>query len=307
MILSPAPCLPSHWLLIMVSSRPAHRDLRAAWRERRSLGVKLVFLVAQGEEEGEQEALRAEHEEHQDIVEVGVKDGHRLLAYKILTGHAWAYHHCSSARHVAKSDDNVQVDMAGLERVLQRGEREDWENVISCPTVAYNAKVKRSSSGGMTGGWSESREDWQRDTLPVFCVGFLSLTTPSLGAQLAQVGLELYRDREAEVVQIEDSLITGVLRERLPHVRIEVLHSGLPLWNSLTSHCPWTHMFKQTFFNDLVISKKSSRNNVHYVGSVTNLQLWKFFLCVTVEGALEMVQAQVPSLVPDFLWSVCSR
>ena len=122
MILSPAACLPSHWLLIMVSSRPAHRDLRAAWRERRRRGVKLVFLVAQGEEEGEQEALRAEHEEHQDIVEVGVKDGHRLLAYKILTGHAWAYHHCSSARHVAKSDDNVQVDMAGLERVL--GQRE---------------------------------------------------------------------------------------------------------------------------------------------------------------------------------------
>ena len=208
---------------------------------------------------------------------------------------------------MAKSDDNVEVDLAGLVRVLQEREEEDWEDLITCPTVSYNAKVKRSSSGGMTGGWSESREDWQRDTLPTFCVGFLSLTTPRLGAQLAQVGLELYRDRETEVVQIEDSLITGVLRERLPQVRIEVLHSGQPLWNSLTSHCPWTHMFKQTFFNDLVISKRSSRNNVHYVGSITNLQLWKFFLCVTVEGALEMAQSQVPSLVPDFLWSVCSR
>ena len=90
-------------------------------------------------------------------------------------------------------------------------------------------------------------------------------------------------------------------------MRIEVLHSGLPLWNSLTSHCPWTHMFKQTFFNDLVISKRSSRNNVHYVGSITNLHLWRFFLCVTVEGALEMVQSQAPALVPPFLWSVCAR
>ena len=135
----------------------------------------------------------------------------------------------------------------------------------------------------------------------------LSLTTPSLGAQLAQVGLELYGDRESEVVQIEDSLITGVLRERLPHVRIEVLHSGNPLLNSLTSHCPWTHMFKQTFFNDLVISKKSSRNNVHYVGSVTNPHLWRFFLCMTMEGALLTVQSYVPELVPPFIWSVCAR
>ena len=49
-------------------------------------------------------------------------------------------------------------------------------------------------------------------------------------------------------------------------------------------------MFKQTFFNDLVISKKSSRNNVHYVGSVTNLQVWRFFLCIQLEGALMTLQ-----------------
>ena len=30
---------------------------------------------------------------------------------------------------------------------------------------------------------------WDRDWMPAFCVGFLSLTSPQLGAQLAQVGL----------------------------------------------------------------------------------------------------------------------
>ena len=35
----------------------------------------------------------------------------------------------------------------------------------------------------------------------------------------AQVGLALYGDSAEDVTLIEDSLITGVLRERLPHVR----------------------------------------------------------------------------------------
>ena len=224
-----------------------------------------------------------------------------------LLGHVWAYEHCSSASLVTKADDNVELDMEGLVTSLQARQGEDRENVITCPTVSYNPVVIRSSSGGMTGAWSESVEDWERDSLPTFCVGFLSVTTPRLGAQLAQVGLELYRERETEVVQIEDSLITGVLRERLPHITIEVLSKGNPLWNRVTSVCPMTHMFKQTFFNDLIISKVSSRSNIHYVGSITNLQVWNFYLCVLLEAALHTLQSHTPLPVPDFLWSICTR
>ena len=308
-LLSPPPCSPSQWLMVMVSSRPANTELRSAWRRRQagslSRGVKVVFLVAQTELQ--QASLEAEHDQHGDIVQVGVADGHRLLGYKILAGHVWAYHHCQTARQVAKSDDNVELDMEGLVTSLQARQGDGWEDVITCPTVAYNMKVIRSSSGGMTGAWSESRDDWERDSLPTFCVGFLSVTTPRLGAQLAQVGLELYKDRETEVVQIEDSLITGVLRERLPHITIEVLSRGHPAWNRVTSWCSFTHMFKQTFFNDLVISKVSSRSNIHYVGSITNLQLWKFYLCVLMEATLHTVQSHTPLPVPPFLWTICTR
>lgn len=310
-LLSPASCSSSQWMLMMVSSRPANTELRSAWRRRQaaslSRGVKVVFLVAQTEEELQQTSLEAEQVQHGDIVQVGVTDGHRLLGYKILAGHVWAFQHCQTVRHVAKSDDNVELDMEGLVSSLQARKEEDWEDVITCPTVSYNMKVIRSSSGGMTGAWSESREDWERDSLPTFCVGFLSVSTPRLGAQLAQVGLELYRDRQTDVVQIEDSLITGVLRERLPHVTIEVLSKGHPAWNRVTSWCPVTHMFKQTFFNDLIISKVSSRSNIHYVGSVNNLQLWKFYLCTLLEGGLRLLESQAPSLLPHYLWTVCAR
>lgn len=310
-LLSPPPCSSSQWMLVMVSSRPTNTELRAAWRRRQagslSQGVKVVFLVAQTEGEAQQTSLEAEHAQHGDIVQVGVPDGHRLLGYKILAGHVWAYQHCHTVRQVAKSDDNVELDMEGLVTSLEARQGEGLEDVITCPTVSYNPVVIRSSSGGMTGAWSESKDDWERDSLPTFCVGFLSVSTPRLGAQLAQVGLELYRDRVADVLQIEDSLITGVLRERLPHITIEVLSRGHPAWNRVTSWCSFTHMFKQTFFNDLVISKVSSRSNIHYVGSVTNIQLWKFYLCVLMEASLQTLQSHTPLPVPDFLWTVCTR
>ena len=34
------------------------------------------------------------------------------------------------------------------------------------------------------------------------------------------------------------------------------------LWKRYLSHCPWLATARQTFFNDLVISKRSSRHNV---------------------------------------------
>ena len=165
---------------------------------------------------------------------------------------------------------------------------------------------------------------WDRDWMPAFCVGFLSITQPELGAQLAQVGLHctvlyctvlyctvqvglaLYGDAAEDITQIEDSLITGVLRERLPHVRLEPLEVRGPVWR-VFSWCSWLHMFKQTFFNDLIVSKRSSRSGVEYVGPVTSPRVWRFFLCVMVEGGLEMAEAAVPGLLPSFLWSVCAR
>ena len=95
------------------------------------------------------------------------------------------------------------------------------------------------------------------------------------------MGLALYGDSAEDVTLIEDSLITGVLRERLPHVRcrsrsrsrrhqdtllallfrLEVL-AVRPLPWRLFSWFSLGHLFKETFFNDLIISKRSSRGGV---------------------------------------------
>ena len=100
-----------------------------------------------------------------------------------------------------------------------------------------------------------------------------------------------------------DMLVTGILRERLPHVRIQLLES-LDWW---ISWCPGLYQFKQTFFNSLIVSKKSSGGGVQYVGSVTSTGVWKYFLCIKTEGLLMGLESILPNSVPSFIWNICAR
>ena len=47
--------------------------------------------------------------------------------------------------------------------------------------------------------------------MPAFCVGFLSLSTPEVGAKLAQAGLAVFGRNEGPVTQIEVSCDWSIL------------------------------------------------------------------------------------------------
>ena len=67
----------------------------------------------------------------------------------------------------------------------------------------------------------------------------------------------MYRDGE-DVVITEDYLIAGVLREKIPGVDVETLrtdHLTDWVWQRYLSHCPWLVTTRQTFFDDLILSK----------------------------------------------------
>ena len=98
-------------------------------------------------------------------------------------------------------------------------------------------------------------------------------------------------------------MVTGILRERLPHVRIQLMES-VDWW---ISWCPFLYQFKQTFFNSLIVSKKSSGGGVQYVGSVTNPGVWKYFLCIKTEAHLMGIENIFPNIVPSFVWNICAR
>ena len=158
----------------------------------------------------------------------------------------------------------------------------------------------------MLGNWSVPRSQLAADTVPDFCAGFLYAVTPQLGARLVRAAAAVFGELEEEVVLIEDSLITGLLRQRLGDVGLGSLALG-PVWTSLLSHCPWLTVARTTFLDPLVVRKTSDRSGVQYVGSLTEPGVWRFFLCLHVETALGAVEGLLGATLPDFVWDVCQR
>ena len=138
----------------MVSSGPRNKANRDRWR--RDLqgleGVRLVFLVSRGVTEDDEERLREEHSSYGDIIQSSLPDGHRMLGYKILTGYAWTHRNCQQVRAVAKTDDNVELNMQALVDVSVR------EDTIACTVPNRNLKTLRASRPHMRGNWSVSKE-----------------------------------------------------------------------------------------------------------------------------------------------------
>ena len=195
---------------------------------------------------------------------------------------------------VAKTDDNVKLDMERLKEVFM-GRTDNDQDFITCGsgTQHRNMKPLRSDRTHMKGNWSISKDQLDIEFHPDFFV--------------VQVGLSLYNGTEVE--QIEDSMITGVLREIFPQIRLETLQRGfMPLlWQNIFSHCPWLTLTKLSFFNDLVISKRRSRSNVQYVGSITSSGVWRFYICLHLEFILEHLEHFASEVVPSFVFDICSR
>lgn len=230
------------------------------------------------------------------------------------------HHHCPDVVMVAKTDDNVELELEMMMTGVRNMENQANRNKVICGTgmVTKNLPVIRNKKSHMMGNWTVSKEEIDDEVFDDFCFGFLYLTTPEVGANLVQAAALAFSG-EDDIEQIEDSLITGKLR-----TMIEVPIYGSFSWLSssssessslistslletVLSQCYWLQYTQNTFFNHLVKSKVSSRKQVPYVGSVWNTQLWRTYLCVHLEMILEYVEAVAPNSVPHFIFNICER
>ena len=58
-------------------------------------------------------------------------------------------------------------------------------------TESWCVEVLRSRRGHVTGNWSYTRAEFGRERMPAWCNGWLSITTPKVGAELAQVDIKM--------------------------------------------------------------------------------------------------------------------
>jgi len=245
--------------------------------------VKLVFLISfpLADEEEVMVALREEQEEQDDLVVTSLRDGHRRLGYKILTSYVWAHLYCPAAGYVAKTDDNLELRVERVVELLEeRAEDDKGKDRVICGLPRLNHyPIRQHVTGSMMGNWSLTMEEWRHPSFPDYCVGYLYVVPPRVGAQLAQAGLALYGSYDGDVSIIEDTLVTGVLREALPSPPpLEILDRSWVgwIWRHLFHHCTWLSLTAEIFANDIVVSKRSSRSGIRYVGPVTDLEVWRW-------------------------------
>ena len=314
-VFQPSKCETSTKLLLLVSSGFGNIIARNRWRHWLSQTphedkVKIVFLVSTCVNNCEHD-LVSEHEQYQDIVHTSLLDGHRRLGYKILSGYIWTYLNCPHVSHVVKTDDNVVMDMEVLvtHTMLSKSDLDDNTVYCACGPPHRNMKTLRSDTPRMLGNWSVPYDQLESDYVPDFCAGFSYVVSPSLGARLVQASSLVFGDYKDDIVLIEDSLITGVLRESLGDVDLDMLVKTRQrwLWSNILSHCPWLTVLKLTFFDELVIQKTSDRSGVQYVGSIWSPKVWKFFICLHYESLLGAGENILGGPMPVILWDVCKR
>ena len=214
----------------------------------------------------------------------------------------------SDVRWVGKTDDNVVLDLARLLDSLATFPPSP-ERFFACGTPVRNTRWIRPSGGQITGVWSVARDTVEEDRVPDWCVGWLYVTTPGVGAAIVQAGQIMFPHTEVNFP--EDHLITGLLRHSLRDVSITSYETGLPssVFLHFLSHCPVLTGLKTTFFGQIVLEKTSSRSErrLKYCGSPLDWEVWTFYLCFHYELWLSQADNILGGVLPSLAWGLCQR
>ncbi|KAM6185079.1 beta-1,3-galactosyltransferase 4 [Rhynchocyon petersi] len=136
------------FLLILVCTAPENlhqrNAIRASWgglRIARGLRVQTLFMLgepAQPQLDEYSKGLAREAESQGDILQAAFQDSYRNLTLKTLSGLNWANTHCSMARYILKTDDDVFVNVPELvaELVRRGGRWEQWEMDVGLQRTA---------------------------------------------------------------------------------------------------------------------------------------------------------------------------
>lgn len=158
-------------LMVIVSSNPHHAEKRQIIRNtwgRNFDSTKVVFLIGETKNDTTvSKLIHKEISEHGDIVYGNFKDAYRNLTYKHVMGLKWVTHHCSVAKYVLKTDDDVLVNSRELRHFLAR-ELSPWgaRDLIMCQ-VLKNAKAQRSAKSK----WKVTTHEYAKQYYPTYCAG----------------------------------------------------------------------------------------------------------------------------------------
>lgn len=173
------------------------------------INVRLVFVCGKSDDKPEeQSALDFEAEQYGDIVQEDFKDSYKNLTYKGVAALKWISLHCSHAKFILKTDDDIFVNMFTLLRHLQSMDRHGVDNrgLLMC-LVWNNMKVMRE------GKWAISKTEWPEDHYPTYCSGSAFTMSTDVAVALHNVSYQV------PFFWVDDFYITGLLPLKLGNIK----------------------------------------------------------------------------------------
>lgn len=191
--------------------------------------IKLAFVLGHHKDPGLEDLAKEEADAYDDIIQGSFMDSYNNMTLKSLLGLRYFMQHCSGAKYLLKSDDDMIVNLPYLLRILHRT---PMERSIMGP-LNRGAKVYRS------GKWKLSREIFPFRYFPPYESG---------SAYVIDGGLvsELYRTAEyVPHIFIDDVYITGILGKILNVTHVAT--KGFAYWTDRAPNaCDINHDLKIT-------------------------------------------------------------
>ena len=209
------------YILVQVHSRPHGQDRRSAIRDtwgskeafrRLNRTASIIFLVGRGKNAEEDKNLIAESEKYHDIIQEDFIDSYDNLTIKSIMGMKWAALFCSMATYTLKTDDDMFMNIAALEKILEPVNR----------TGIIGGALNRGSKVMRGGRWKVTEEQFPFDVFPVYCAGAAYVASLDVARVIYETSE--YKGHFA----IEDAYVTGVV----PRIAglIPTGLSGFPFW-----------------------------------------------------------------------------
>ena len=247
------------FLIIYIHTAPSHYKRRMVIRETwgnpkyfPNVNVRLVFVMGKGANEtssGSQDGLLFESEQYHDIVQENFQDSYRNLTFKGIAALKWISLHCSHAKYVLKTDDDIFVNMFTLLRHLQSVEKAgggEASGFIMC-LVWSRMKVMR------TGKWRVDVSEWPDAYYPLYCSGSAFTMSIDVALRLHEVSYHV------PFFWVDDFYVTGLLPLKAGNITHKQLMStyvldGRKLEEKFTGPQWFTYIFSHVHNLDMIQS-----------------------------------------------------
>jgi beta-1,3-galactosyltransferase 1 len=180
--------------------------IRSTWGNTTISTIKLVFLLGSASNVEEDELIKSENQDFNDILQLGFLDGHFLnRTLKTIMGLKWTLMFCFNAKYVLKVDDDVLVNLNILDMISY------WDKTY--PNKFNNSFFCKSEKYSMPNRDIKSKmfmpyEDYEGEYFPEYCNGYGFMFKNTLANSLYNASLSI------EPVHLENVYI-GLLAKKL--------------------------------------------------------------------------------------------